>query len=105
MPPVPLPEPGSTATWSLIGTRACTLARSRPRSCFQTAPELNRDDYTNTDHDSGPGPFLFVDGMRYYTESGVIGPPPFTIPAKGKTVLASLTDSFPLHFAALGEQP
>lgn len=69
---------------------------------LHAAPELVRDGYTEADHDGGPRPFLLVQGMRAYTETGVIGFPTLATADKGKAVLASLTESFALHVAALG---
>ncbi|MDJ0462326.1 creatininase family protein [Streptomyces sp. H27-C3] len=67
---------------------------------LHAAPELVRD--TDADHDGGPRPFLLVQGMSAYTESGVIGFPSFATAGKGNAVLASLTDSFADHLKVLG---
>ncbi|WP_202205147.1 creatininase family protein [Streptomyces xanthophaeus] len=69
---------------------------------LHAAPELVRDGNTDADHDGGPRPFLLVQGMSAYTESGVIGFPSFATAGKGKAVLASLTDSFADHLKVLG---
>ncbi|MEV3955395.1 creatininase family protein [Streptomyces coelicoflavus] len=72
---------------------------------LHAAPELIRDDYTEADHGGGSRPPSPRPTERAYTVSGDIGFPSIATPAKGKAVLASLTDSSALHFAALGEQP
>jgi creatinine amidohydrolase len=41
--------------------------------------------------------------MRAYTDTGVIGHPCHATAAKGKAVLASLTQDFEAHLRALGE--
>ncbi|MFE1232699.1 creatininase family protein [Streptomyces sp. NPDC058745] len=69
---------------------------------LHAAPELVRDGYTEADHDGGPRPFLLVQGMGAYTESGVIGFPALATADKGKAVLESLTEGFALHLAARG---
>ncbi|MFE2282810.1 creatininase family protein [Streptomyces sp. NPDC059443] len=68
---------------------------------LHAAPELVREGYREADHDGGPRPFLLVQGMAAYTKSGVIGFPALGTAEKGKAVLASLTESFALHVAAL----
>lgn len=70
---------------------------------LHAAPELVRDGYAEADHDSGLRPFLLVQGMGAYTESGVIGFQALATPDKGKAVLTSLTESFVLHLEGLGE--
>jgi creatinine amidohydrolase len=56
-------------------------------------PELVRDSYKEADH-LAERPHLLELGMRGYTKSGVIGQPSLGSAAKGKAVLASLTDTF-----------
>jgi creatinine amidohydrolase len=69
-------------------------------SLFPLSPDWNRArehgdlvSDRHADHGGGPGPLLLVQGMRAYTESGVIGFLSLATPAKGKAVLASPTDS------------
>ncbi|GGP96284.1 creatinine amidohydrolase [Streptomyces virginiae] len=69
---------------------------------LHAAPELVRDGFADTDHDGGSRPFLLVQGMSAYTETGVIGFPSHATAAKGKAVLASLADSFAGHLEILG---
>ncbi|MBT2458220.1 creatininase family protein [Streptomyces sp. ISL-86] len=69
---------------------------------LHAAPELVRDGFADADHDGGSRPFLLVQGMSAYTESGVIGFPSHATADKGKAVLASLTDSFADHLEILG---
>ncbi|MFE1559775.1 creatininase family protein [Streptomyces sp. NPDC058734] len=64
---------------------------------LHAAPELVRDGFAGADHDGGSRPFLLVQGMSAYTETGVIGFPSHATAAKGKAVLASLVDSFAGH--------
>ncbi|MEU6767110.1 creatininase family protein [Streptomyces sp. NPDC046853] len=66
-------------------------------------PDLVRPGYETADHDGGERPFLLTHGMKAYTETGVIGFPSYASGAKGKAVLASLTESFANHLTALGE--
>ncbi|WP_308112887.1 creatininase family protein [Streptomyces sp. DH12] len=70
---------------------------------LHAAPDLVRDGYADADHDSGPRPFLLVQGMTPYTDSGVIGYPSQATAEKGKAVLVSLSESFAAHLGALGE--
>ncbi|MGW3060778.1 creatininase family protein [Streptomyces goshikiensis] len=70
---------------------------------LHAAPELVRDGNANADHDGGPRPFLLVQGMSAYTESGVIGYPSHATAEKGKAVLESLRSGFRAHLAVLGE--
>ncbi|WP_435610305.1 creatininase family protein [Streptomyces sp. C10-9-1] len=69
---------------------------------LHSARELVRDGFADADHDGGSRPFLLVQGMRAYTETGVIGFPSHATAAKGKAVLASLADSFAGHLEILG---
>ncbi|MEV7500626.1 creatininase family protein [Streptomyces sp. NPDC093018] len=66
-------------------------------------PSLVRPGYEDADHDGGDRPFLLVEGMKAYTESGVIGFPSHATAGKGKAVLASLVEDFAAHMRALGE--
>ncbi|MDI3406039.1 creatininase family protein [Streptomyces cavernicola] len=66
-------------------------------------PDLVRPGYETADHDGGDRPFLLVEGMKAYTESGVIGFPSYATADKGKAVLESLTEDFAAHLRALGE--
>lgn len=63
-------------------------------------PEVVRAGYENADH-LAERPHLLVLGMRGYTTSGVIGQPSLASPAKGRTVLESLTTSFASTLAIL----
>ncbi|MFI8517783.1 creatininase family protein [Streptomyces sp. NPDC085481] len=69
---------------------------------LHAAPELVRDGFADADHDGGSRPFLLVQGMSAYTETGVIGFPSHATAHKGKAVLASLADSFAGHLEILG---
>nr|WP_308344812.1 creatininase family protein [Streptomyces sp. ISL-94] len=69
---------------------------------LHSAPELVRAGFADADHDGSNRPFLLVQGMSAYTESGVIGFPSHATAAKGKAVLASLADSFAGHWEILG---
>ncbi|WP_329133493.1 creatininase family protein [Streptomyces sp. NBC_01476] len=40
-------------------------------------PSLVRAGYETADHDDGERPFLLTEGMKAYTEAGVIGFPPY----------------------------
>ncbi|MEV6331340.1 creatininase family protein [Streptomyces sp. NPDC051909] len=68
---------------------------------LHAAPELVREGYADADHDSGQRPFLLVQGMAEYTQSGVIGFPSLATAEKGKAVLESLRSSFSAHFDLL----
>ncbi|MGW6981231.1 creatininase family protein [Streptomyces sp. NPDC054932] len=69
---------------------------------LHSAPELVRDGFASADHDGGSRPFLLVQGMSAYTESGVIGYPSSASAEKGKAVLDSLTSGFVAHLSILG---
>ncbi|MFE9221516.1 creatininase family protein [Streptomyces lavendulae] len=69
---------------------------------LHAAPELVREGFADADHDGGPRPFLLVQGMSAYTESGVIGSPSHATAGKGKAVLESLRMSFAAYLGALG---
>jgi creatinine amidohydrolase len=71
---------------------------------LHAAPELVREGYESADHDGGPRRFLLTHGMSAYTKTGVIGFPSYATAEKGKTVLASLVESFADHLEALGER-
>ncbi|MFF5390477.1 creatininase family protein [Streptomyces sp. NPDC013012] len=68
---------------------------------LHAAPELIRDGYQDADHDSGPRPFLLIQGMSAYTQTGVVGCPSLATAVKGKAVLESLRSSFSGHLDAL----
>ncbi|MFE9804109.1 creatininase family protein [Streptomyces goshikiensis] len=69
---------------------------------LHAAPELVRNGFAEADHDGGSRPFLLVQGMSAYTQSGVIGFPSHATADKGKAVLASLAASFAGHLEVLG---
>ncbi|WP_175408528.1 creatininase family protein [Streptomyces sp. TRM64462] len=71
---------------------------------LHAAPELVREGYAGSDHDGGTRPFLLVQGMGAYTETGVIGFPSHATAGKGKAVLESLQQTFAQHLRALGEE-
>lgn len=64
-------------------------------------PSLVRPSFETADHDGGERPFLLVEGMRAYTQSGVIGFPSYATVDKGKAVLASLVEDFAAHLRVL----
>ncbi|SHL68553.1 creatininase family protein [Actinacidiphila paucisporea] len=64
-------------------------------------PSLVQPGYETADHDSGERPFLLMEGMRAYTDSGVIGFPSYATAGKGKAVVASLVEQFSLHLGIL----
>ncbi|MFH9941282.1 creatininase family protein [Streptomyces murinus] len=66
-------------------------------------PSLVRPGYEDADHDGGERPFLLTEGMKAYTESGIIGFPSHATAYKGKAVLASLVEDFAAHMWVLGE--
>jgi creatinine amidohydrolase len=66
-------------------------------------PSLVRPGYETADHDGGERPFLLTEGMRAYTETGVIGFPSHATAEKGKAVLVSLVEGFAAHLRLLGE--
>ncbi|REK89604.1 hypothetical protein DY245_14780 [Streptomyces inhibens] len=68
---------------------------------LHAAPELVREGYDEADHASGHRPFLLVQGMTEYTESGVIGFPSLATAEKGKIVLESLRSRFSTHLDLL----
>lgn len=57
-------------------------------------PALVRPSYRMADHDAPHRPHLLTQGMREYTESGVIGRPSLASAEKGKAALDSLVASF-----------
>ncbi|MBY8877481.1 creatininase family protein [Actinacidiphila acidipaludis] len=65
-------------------------------------PSLVRSGYENADHDGGERPFLLIEGMRAYTDTGVIGFPSYATAEKGKKILTSLTEDFANHLEAMG---
>ncbi|MEU6057059.1 creatininase family protein [Streptomyces sp. NPDC047097] len=68
---------------------------------LHAAPELIREGYADADHDGRHRPFLLVQGIAEYTQSGVIGFPSLATGGKGKAVLDSLRSSFSTHFDVL----
>lgn len=64
-------------------------------------PHLVRPGYHNADHVADERPMLLVDGMRAYTETGVIGRPSAGTAEKGQQLLTSLARSFEEHLALL----
>ncbi|MEV4193368.1 creatininase family protein [Streptomyces toxytricini] len=66
-------------------------------------PTLVRQGYEAGDHGASDRPFLLTQGMRAYTETGVIGFPSQATTAKGKIVVESLVRDFVQHLRALGE--
>lgn len=66
-------------------------------------PSLVRPGYESADHDGGERAFLLTEGMRAYTETGVIGFPSHATAEKGGAVLASLVHDFAAHLRVLGE--
>jgi creatinine amidohydrolase len=66
-------------------------------------PSLVRPGYETADHDGGERPFLLTEGMRAYTETGVIGYPSHATAEKGKEVLTNLVQGFAAHLRVLGE--
>ncbi|WP_086570598.1 MULTISPECIES: creatininase family protein [Streptomyces] len=66
-------------------------------------PSLVRPGYETADHDSGERRFLLVEGMKAYTETGVIGFPSHATAEKGKAVLTSLVEDFADHLGVLSE--
>ncbi|MEU4095273.1 creatininase family protein [Streptomyces sp. NPDC026673] len=66
-------------------------------------PSLVRPGYETSDHDGGERRFLLTEGMRAYTETGVIGFPSQATAEKGKAVLASLVEDFAAHMRVLGD--
>ncbi|GAA2342047.1 creatininase family protein [Dactylosporangium salmoneum] len=60
-------------------------------------PQLVGPGYRDGDHAADARSMLLVDGMRAYTESGVIGKPSAGTPEKGQMLLASLVASFQQH--------
>ena len=53
------------------------------------------------DHEAPIRPLLLVEGMRRYTESGIIGRPSLASAEKGKAVLAALAEAAAGHLHAL----
>jgi creatinine amidohydrolase len=64
-------------------------------------PQLVGSGYRDGDHAADDRSMLLVDGMRAYTETGVIGKPSAGTPEKGKLLLASLVESFAGHLELL----
>jgi creatinine amidohydrolase len=58
-------------------------------------------DFVDGDHTADERPMLLVHGIGAYTKSGVIGRPSAGTADKGRTLLASLADSFGEHLATL----
>lgn len=66
-----------------------------------TLPDVVRPSYRDADHLADDRRLLLTVGLRPYSESGVVGRPSLATAAKGHAVLASLTESFADHLAAL----
>lgn len=66
-------------------------------------PSLVGPGYETADHDGGERRFLLTEGMKAYTETGVIGFPSYATAEKGKAVLTSLVEDFAAHMQVLGE--
>jgi creatinine amidohydrolase len=64
-------------------------------------PDLVRDTWRDADHDASDRPHLLVTGMSGYTTTGIIGRPSLATPAKGKTALDSLVETFADHLKVL----
>jgi creatinine amidohydrolase len=67
-----------------------------------TWPEAIRPGIYTADHTASERNMLLIRGMSAYTSSGIIGRPSLATSAKGKAILASLTESFGDHLKALG---
>ena len=61
---------------------------------LHAAPDLVREGFQSADHLADDRRDLLTSGMTAYTANGVIGRPSRATAEKGKTVLASLTESF-----------
>ena len=68
-------------------------------------PALVRDGYAGSDHLAHSRPFLLVNGMKGYTQTGVIGLPSHGTADKGKAILDSLSQSFAAHLELLTAPP
>ncbi|WP_435228502.1 creatininase family protein [Streptomyces sp. Tue6028] len=64
-------------------------------------PECVRDGYASSDFLADDRRHLLTLGMSAYTDSGVIGRPSLASAAKGKEILAALTDAFGAYFSLL----
>ncbi|WP_329134030.1 creatininase family protein [Streptomyces sp. NBC_01476] len=64
-------------------------------------PDLVRPGYDTADHAASDRPFLLTEGMKAYTDTGVIGFPSYATAEKGKAVLVSLVNDFEAHLHAL----
>lgn len=67
-------------------------------------PKLVGPGYRDGDHAAADRSMLLVDGMRTYTESGVIGKPSAGTAEKGELLLASLVASFERHLDLLNDR-
>lgn len=61
---------------------------------LHACPEVIRPGYESADHVADDRRYLLTEGMRAYTDTGVIGRPSLATAEKGKAVLDSLTSSF-----------
>ncbi len=68
---------------------------------MHACPKLVRDGYQNSDHTADDRSALLTLGMEGYTTSGIIGRPSLASAAKGKSVIASLVESFARCLAIL----
>ncbi|MBB6119824.1 creatininase family protein [Nocardiopsis algeriensis] len=64
-------------------------------------PDLVRPGHEKADHLTGEREHLLTLGLAAYTESGVVGLPSLATAAKGRDLLAFLTERFAGHLAAL----
>lgn len=81
-------------------TTTCTPADWRSPS-FCTFNQLVGSGYRDGDHAVDERSMLLVQGMRAYTEMGVIRKPSVGTPEKGQLLLASLVASFGQHLDLL----
>jgi creatinine amidohydrolase len=61
---------------------------------LHACPQVVRPGNADADHDAPDRPHLLTQGMRAYTDSGVIGRPSLGTAEKGKAILDDLADSF-----------
>lgn len=68
---------------------------------LHACPELVRPGHEEADHVTGARDHMLITGLGPYTRSGVVGRPSLATAAKGRLLLAALTDAFAGHLAAL----
>lgn len=68
---------------------------------LHTRPDLVGPGYDAADHLTGPREHMPTVGLAAYTRTGVVGRPSLATAAKGRDLLAALTDLFTGHLAAL----